>query len=392
VISKLNDGIAHVDGEPGLDDLVERLVTENALWGVTDPTDAATNAAVHVVIVPTLVDEQNTPDLSIIEAAIESIAEGLSRGDLVIVESTVPPRTCLTKLKPILETSGLDVGEFGMAFCPERTSSGRALEDITGAYPKIVGGIDEESTAVATAIYSEITTNDVLQAPDITTAEAVKVFEGLYRDVNIALANELARYTDEVGIDVNKGIELANTQPFCEIHAPGPGVGGHCIPYYPYFMLHMFDTDGPLLQTARDVNDSMPAFTVNTLESELSDKGVRLSESTVLVLGLTYRPGIKETRASPSIPISEQLSTHGASVKLVDPLLDRADKFEGELVDLPEVYETDPDAAVVVTPHDEFEAIEWDRFDPMAIIDGRQSLELPVGDHRVYVIGSGRMQ
>src|SRR5699024_5220979 len=152
---------------------------------------------------------------SILDAVVEDIASGLSNGDLVIVECTVPPKTCRERIAPALEAgSDLTRDEFGVAFCPERTSSGRALEDIRGAYPKVVGGIDDASTAAAETIYGELNAKGVIAVADATTAEAVKLFEGVYRDVNIGLANELARFTDDLGIDVNEAIETANTQPF----------------------------------------------------------------------------------------------------------------------------------------------------------------------------------
>ncbi|MFD1640927.1 nucleotide sugar dehydrogenase [Halohasta litorea] len=390
VVGALERGESHVDGEPGLDDLIGELVADGAFRAVEDPSEAASDAAIHIIIVPTLIDENNEPDLSILRAVSESIGSELDEGDLVIVESTVPPQTSRNVVLPILKTqSGMSLGEFGLAFCPERTASGRALQDIRGAYPKIVGGVDTESTTAAQIIYEEINSSGVLPTSDITVSEAVKLFEGLYRDVNIALVNELARFTDELGIDVNEAIEMANTSPYVDLHAPGPGVGGHCIPYYPHFLIHPFDTEAPLLGTAREINDGMPEFTVQKLHEEFEAEGRELDDATVLVLGLTYRPGVNEIRATPSLPIAEQLAEHGADVRLVDPVLDDFEAFTGTQVGLEEIYDCDPDAAVMVTPHEEFDDIEWERFDPLVVIDGRQSLDLAETVHRVYTIGSG---
>ena len=388
VVETVNAGRSHVKREPGLPELVAETVERGAFEATDDPAAAAADAAIHVVIVPTPITDEKEADLSILKSVAEEIAAGLDPGDLVVVECTVPPRTCEDLLEPLLEdAAGHD--EFGLAFCPERTSSGRALEDIRGAYPKVVGGTDDEATAAAELVYGEITQHDVLAVSDATTAEAVKVFEGLYRDVNIALANELATLTDELGIDVNEAIATANTQPFCEIHTPGPGVGGHCIPYYPYFVINGFETDSPLLETAREVNDSMPRFTVETLTRELDAEGYSPDETTVALLGLTYRPGVEETRATPAAPIAERLSTLGATVLGVDPMLDDADEFDLEKVSQNALYEREPDAIVLVTPHSEFDAIEWERFDPLVVVDGRQSLDLGDTAHRVYTIGSG---
>jgi UDP-N-acetyl-D-mannosaminuronic acid dehydrogenase len=394
VVATINNGDCHVKREPGLEDLVEDRVETGALEATSNPAEAARQASVHVVIVPTPITDAKEPDLSVLQAAVESIGAGLSAGDTVIIECTVPPGTTEGLVtETLVETSGLDRGEFGVAFCPERTSSGRALEDIRGAYPKVVGGLDEESTRVTELLYSEINDEGVIPVSDTTTAEAVKVFEGLYRDVNIGLANELGRLTDEIGIDVREAIEVANTQPFCEIHDPGPGVGGHCIPFYPYFIIDPFETETPLLETAREVNDSMPDFTVEKLREEFDAEGVDMAETSVLVLGLTYRPGVEEIRASPSLKIASELSKKEVDVYGVDPMLDSFDDFDLEPMSQSGMYDRSFDAVVLVTPHEEFADIRWDDIERddgrLIVIDGRDSLDLPSIDHRVYTIGSG---
>ena len=391
VVEDVSAGRCHVKGEPGLPALVEDVVDRGAFDATTDAASAAAGASHHVVIVPTLLTDDKRPDLSAVVDVVESVGRGLDPGDTVIVESTVPPRTCTDLVDPLLSwESGLDPDEYGLAFCPERTMSGRAVEDIRRSHPKVVGGADEESTRVAELVYGEITDNEVVPVADTTTAEAAKLFEGLYRDVNIALANELATFADELGIDVTAAIETANTQPFCDIHTPGPGVGGHCIPYYPHFLIDRFRTDAPLLRTARAVNDEMPAFVVRTLASELSAAGKPLRGSTVLVLGLTYRPGVEETRATPARPIAAGLAAHGAEVLAVDPILESAEGFEAELVDLESVYDRDVDAAVLVTPHDAFEDVDWRRFtEPLVVVDAWRTLDLAGTDHDVTAIGVG---
>lgn len=394
VVETINDGGCHVKREPGLDDLVADLVAKGAFEATSDPVEAAKEAAVHVIIVPTPITDDNEPDLSILQAAVASIGAGLSAGDTVIVECTVPPRTTEGLVtETLLETSDLNRDEFGVAFCPERTSSGRALEDIRGAYPKVVGGVDKESTRVAEVIYGEINDEGVIPVSDATTAEAVKVFEGLYRDVNIGLANELGRLTDEMGIDVREAIEVANTQPFCDIHDPGPGVGGHCIPFYPYFIIDPFDTETPLLEIAREANDSMPAFTVRKLREEFDAEGVEIADTSVLLLGLTYRPGVEEIRASPSLAIAEELSATGADVYGVDPMLEDFGAFDLKPVSQSAMYERNVDAVVLVTPHEEFDGVQWDRLQrdggQLIVIDGRDAYDLTETDHRVYTIGSG---
>jgi UDP-N-acetyl-D-mannosaminuronic acid dehydrogenase len=390
VVESINAGECHVKREPGLPELVSDVVDRGALRAVSSPERAARASSIHVVIVPTPLTDDRAPDLSILRNVMAAIGSGLDEGDLVIVECTVPPRTCEDVLLALLEReSGLARGEFGLAFCPERTASGRALADIRGAYPKVVGGVDEASTDAARIVYEELVDNEVIAVSDAATAEAVKVFEGLYRDVNIALANQLARYTDELGIDVREAIDVANTQPFCDIHDPGPGVGGHCIPYYPYFLIEPFETDATLLETAREVNDAMPSFTVRKVEEELAATGADLADATVLVLGLTYRPGVEEIRATPALPITRQLAGAGAEVLAIDPMLEDVSDFPVEAVSMAQAYDRELDAAVVVTPHEEFESFDWSAFEDLVIVDGRGSLSGADLDHRVYTLGSG---
>jgi UDP-N-acetyl-D-mannosaminuronic acid dehydrogenase len=402
VVEAVNAGRSHVEREPGLQDLVADLTSRGALSATTDGVEAARDASIHVVIVPTLVDDNNEPDLSAVTSVVSDVASGLSPGDLVVVESTLPPRTSRDVLRPLLEDrSTVASEEFGLAFCPERTASGRALGDIRGAHPKVVGGDDDESTRVAELVYNEIVDNDVIPVSDTTTAEAVKVFEGLYRDANIALANELAKFTDELDIDVREAIDAANTQPFCDLHTPGPGVGGHCIPYYPYFVLNWLHGDAPLVATARRVNDGMPGFVVDTVSEGLAAAheaeeqndvyaadGGAVEDATVAVLGLTYRAGVQETRASPGVDICEDLDNRGAEVLAADPLVD-AEGVPAEHVELDELADRDLDAAVLATAHAEFDTVDWTTFDPMVVVDGHDALHLSGTDHRVYTVGRG---
>jgi UDP-N-acetyl-D-mannosaminuronic acid dehydrogenase len=397
VVATVQNGGCHVKREPGLDSLVADVVDDGSLRATTEPRDAAREASVHVVIVPTPITDEKEPDLAILETVIGDIATGLNKGDLVLIECTVPPQTTEKRVfERLTKESGLERGEFGVAFCPERTSSGRALKDIRGAYPKVVGGVDEESARAARVIYDTINSEGVLTVSDATTAEAVKLFEGLYRDVNIALANELAKFTDELGIDVREAIETANTQPFCHIHDPGPGVGGHCIPYYPYFLIKPFETPSPLLSTAREVNDSMPLFTVSKVNEGLESQGIAIEDSKVVVLGLTYRPGVEEIRASPSIRITHELTDLGAEVYAVDPLLDTFDAFDAQPVDQEELYDLGADAVVLVTPHEEFETIQWEKLDtdtdgPSVLIDGRATLDHLQLESWTYTIGRSHL-
>ncbi|WP_017343082.1 nucleotide sugar dehydrogenase [Halorubrum sp. T3] len=396
-VAALNDGANPFDHEPGVSSLLSNAVADGRFVATTDGEAAASAARVHVIVVPTVIDGDDDPDLAALEAAAETVRAGLDPGDAVFVESTVPPGTCADVIGPILTAGDREPGEFGLAHTPERTASGRALEDIRGSYPKIVGGVDAESARVAEFVYDELTDNEVIRTSDARTAECVKLFEGVYRDVNIALANELATLTDEFGVDVVETIEAANTQPFCDILTPGAGVGGHCIPYYPYFLLDGIDDRAALIRTARDVNERMPGFVVETLVDQLEATG-SVDGATVALFGVAYRAGVPETRASPAIDIAHRLDRLGATVLAVDPILDALPEMPGEHVPLDEIAARDVDAAVLVTAHNEFDDFDWTAFERtgpdgertgIPVVDGRQALDLSATAHDVYTVGRG---
>lgn len=318
-------GRSHVAGEPGVAEAVAELHAKGRLDATSDLLDAARRADVHVVIVPTLLREpEKTPDLSAIENVYRALAKGVTKGDLVLQESTTPPGTTAGLIRRILEEgSGLVAGrDFGLAFCPERTLSGRALSDILRGHPKVIGGIDPGSTDAARGFYEVLDEKGVVAVSSPTAAEAVKAFEGVYRDVNIALANELFLACESWNIDWREVFDTANTQPYSHLHRPGAGVGGHCIPVYPWFVVAAApDVPMPLTRLARDVNDGMAAVWVERVKGAL---GGTLAGRRVLVVGLTYRAGVAEVRYSPALSIAQLLKDAGADVRGQDPLVDHA--------------------------------------------------------------------
>ncbi len=359
-VALINQGKNPVIEEPGITLLLPKLVRAKQLRAQSNGTQAAQQARVLVIIVPTLISAHKLPNLTMILQAARTIGRGLQKGSLVILESTAPPGTTSGILKNTLEqTSGLHAGpDFSLAFCPERTNSGTALADIQGRLnPKVVGGIDQKSLALASALYKVINRRGVVPVANCTVAEMVKISEMVYRDVKIAYANSLALISQELKINAAEVIQAANTDAGCEILNPGPGVGGHCIPVYPYFIFSTVQRGTALLKAAREVNENMPKVTAQLIASALKAQGKTLKESKILLLGITYRGNVKEIRFSPALSLHKILSPKALKVFVYDPLftpqettalgLQYKNSFQGM------------DCLVICAEHREFAHLPW---------------------------------
>ena len=318
VVDAINAGRSHVEEEPGLAPLVERVREEGRLRATSDGEAAAREADVVVLIVPVMLDEARRPDYRYMDPAVAGIARGIHAGSTVIFETTLPIGVTRTRFAPVLErTSALEAErDLFVAFSPERLFSGAVLANLA-TYPKLVGGVGPASTDRAARFYASVLDAEVVAMSSAEAAEFSKLADTTYRDVNIALANELAAAADAHGIDVQEVIAAANSQPYSHIHQPGIGVGGHCIPVYPHLLL----AGAPglrIVEAAREVNDGQVDRAVATLETLLHGLG----GAPVLVLGLTYRERVKELAYSRALPLIEHLRAAGAEVAAFDPLLD----------------------------------------------------------------------
>ncbi|HEX6128406.1 MAG TPA: nucleotide sugar dehydrogenase, partial [Candidatus Limnocylindria bacterium] len=292
IVDAINGGTSPHDDEPALAERVPRLVAEGLLRATTDDAAGVRQAEAVVVIVPVVVDQDREIDFGPIDAATHEIARGLQAGTLVIYETTLPVATTRDRFGPMLaQGSGLAMDlDFFLAFSPERVLVGRVLLDLQ-RYPKIVGGTSQESTRRAVAFYESVLEpgTEVRAVANAETAEMTKLAETTYRDVNIALANEYARYAARRGIDVIEVIEAANSQPYSHIHQPGVGVGGHCIPVYPHFLFNA-DPELQLPPLARRINEGMGRWTVDLVRDRIGP----LEGAPVLVLGIAYRADVRE--------------------------------------------------------------------------------------------------
>jgi UDP-N-acetyl-D-glucosamine dehydrogenase len=374
IVDAINRGLSPHDDEPALVEGVPELFAAGRLRATTDDADGVRQAEVVVVIVPVVVDEARAIDFTAIDAATREVAAGLQPGTLVVYETTLPVGTTRDRFGPMLAAgSGLTLDrDLFLAFSPERVLVGRVLLDLR-RYPKIVGGTSDESTRRAVQFYRAALDEgtEVRAVANAETAEMTKLAETTYRDVNIALANEYARYAAKRGIDVVEVIEAANSQPYSHIHAPGVGVGGHCIPVYPHFLFND-EPDLRIPPLARRINEEMAAWTVELLRSRIGPiEGVP-----VLVLGIAYRADVREDAFSSAFRLRDELTTAGATVYGHDPYFD-ADHLRGLGFEPYDLAEPAPvRAAIVQAGHAMYRDLDLGAIPGMElVVDGRNVLD-----------------
>lgn len=396
VVDAINGLTREYPLEAGLSEALRSAVDERRLRATTEYAEAIPGAEVVVVVVPLIVDHiTSQPDFTWMDAATRGIAQHLSAGALVSYETTLPVGTTRGRWKPMLEAgSGLVSGaDFHVAFSPERVLTGRVFADLR-RYPKLVGALTSEGARRARGFYEAVLqfderpelprANGVWDLGSAEAAELAKLAETTYRDVNIGLANQFAVFAGDHGIDVHRVIEACNSQVFSHIHKPGIAVGGHCIPVYPRLYLST-DPDADIVRAARDYNETMPRRLVDRAEQLLGS----LLGMTAVVLGVSYRSGVKETAFSGVFPTVATLADRGATVSVHDPLY--SDDELRTLGFTPHRLGDPVDVAVVHTDHDAYRAVVPDDFPGVRLlVDGRNCTDAAawMGVPRI-VIGEG---
>ena len=309
IVNGLNKGKVHLF-EPGLRDLVQDALETGNL--VVCPQPELADA--FIIAVPTPFKEGKKADLDYVISAAESIVPHLRKGNLVILESTSPPRTTVDVVAPILEQSGLKAGsDFHLAYSPERVLPGQILRELV-ENARVIGGVDQASSEAGRELYSFFVKGEIILT-DATTAEMVKLMENTYRDINIAAANEFARLADRFQVDIWEAISLANRHPRVKVLNPGPGVGGHCISVDPWFFVEAAPDIARLIRTAREVNDSQPEYVVDFIRRKLG----HLEGKRITALGLAYKADVDDLRESPAIEVVRHLRKAGAQVTVYEP-------------------------------------------------------------------------
>ncbi|MDI9619494.1 MAG: nucleotide sugar dehydrogenase [Candidatus Nezhaarchaeota archaeon] len=322
LVSMVNLGVGFED-EAGLNDEVKKWVSSGKLRAHTG-FEVLKECDVVFIVVPTKAVNRRA-DYSTLYSACKDIGSYLKRGMLTVLCSTVGPLVTERIVKGVLEErSGLRAEvDFGLAYSPIRATSGRVLRDLR-SYPRIVAGLSVRSLEAASTIIGQTTSGGVVKVSSVRVAEVAKLAENVYRDVNIALANEIALICEKLGVDYNEVAHAANTQPFCHLHVPGLGVGGHCIPHNPYFLVDYAiseDLKPSLIVTARNVNDAMPRHTLKLIIDGLNECGKDIRGSHIAILGAAFKPDSADPRYSPVKGLFEDLRMMGAKVKVYDPLV-----------------------------------------------------------------------
>lgn len=354
VCEKLSKGQVHLH-EEGLQELYQTVLDKGLFTARTEPI----TADIHLIAVPTPINVDKTADLKYVISASESIATVVKAGDAVVLISTSPPRTCLDVIAPIIEKkTGLShFSDYDLAHCPERVLPGRILIELV-ENDRIVGGTTEKATQRIAEMYRAFVKGKI-HTTDSVTAEMVKLMENTFRDVNIALANEINSICEVVGINSREAIKLANHHPRVNIHQPGIGVGGHCIPIDPWFLIEAAPDVTPLLKTARKINDSRPHQVTDRVLEFLNSK----EDAKLAIFGLAFKPNVDDMRESPAIEVAELVakSLPNMEILVVEPFTSSIPRALSGYSNLKLVSQeealSEANVAVCLVPHDQFKAL-----------------------------------
>jgi len=370
-INKINSGKS-----PIKEDFLEINLPKVNIHATTD-SKIIKKCDISIVCVPTPIDEKKLPDLAPVRGAVEDIIKNFKKGQLVIIESTINPGVCEEIIEPMFEAAGKIVNkDYYLAHCPERINPGDPKWNVTNIN-RVVGAFDKKGLQRAADFYENIVDGQIMQMSSIREAEAVKIVENSFRDINIAFVNELAKSFDRLGIDVVEAIKGAATKPFSFMaHWPSCGVGGHCIPVDPYYLIERAKLSGfdhEFMKIARKVNLSMPEYTIELLQDALNEVKMPLNGTTVGVLGLSYKANVSDLRESPVKELVKLLKENKANVLVFDPYV----LNKSTVKSLGELFKKS-DAILLATDHNEFKKINSEDLKKNGIkvvIDGKNCLD-----------------
>lgn len=365
LVQMINSEVYPLKDEPGFDKIFENVMANKNLSATTNISEAIPNSNFIVLSLPTPMDKNNVPDYTALLSVGKELSKLLNPGSVVVIESTIEPGFVENELISILEKNGkmLKAGkDFSIATCPETANPGEILSDFK-KLPRLVGAIDERTANIVSEIYHYVFGVDIVKMPDCKTANAAKLTANVFRDINIAFVNELAVLFENLGIDILKVLEACDKKYNFQVHYPGAGVGGPCLPVNSYQILNSargMENNGMLriIRAARETNESMPYHVVELLSDALNEVGKSIKGSTIAILGVSYKPNVRDIQLTPAEAIIKRLDQLQAKIKIYDPHFKSSEVFSHKTEnDLIETV-SNADAAIIVTAHDEFKNIE----------------------------------
>ena len=398
LVRTINSGVFPLKDEPGYEEIFNDVIKNKMFSVTTKIEDAVPNSDLVLLSLPTPMDENNVPDYSALRSAASQLSNVLSPNSLVIVESTIEPGFIEDEMVSIISKSGrLKIEEnFFIGVCPENANPGEILHDFTNL-PRLVAGINNDVTKIIKMIYNFVFSVELVEMPNCKTASAVKLTTNVFRDINIAFVSELSLMFEKLGIDTIKVLEAAKKKYNFQVHYPGSGVGGPCLPINSYQLLNTARRTGTklsIIESGRKINEKMPDHTVELTSDAFKECNKSIQNSEILILGVSYKPNVKDIQLSPAEHIIEKFQSLGANVHVYDPNFSSGEVFGINVED--NIYDILPkmDAAVIVTGHDDFKKIDISSFAKMKtpiLIDTRGIIEPQSAKHHNIIFrGLGR--
>ena len=398
LVQNINSGKFPLMDEPGYEKIFNDVINEKKFSATTNIDEAVPNSDLILLSLPTPMNENNIPDYSALRIVASKLSNILSPNSLVIVESTIEPGFIEDEMVSIISESGrLEIGKnFFIGVCPENANPGEILHDFTNL-PRLVGGINHNITKIIKAIYNFVFSVELVEMPNCKTANAVKLTTNVFRDVNIAFVSELSLVFEKLGIDTNKVLEAAKKKYNFQVHYPGAGVGGPCLPINSYQLLNTAKRLGSnlsIIESSRKINEKMPEHVIKLTADAFEECNKSIQNSSILILGISYKPNVKDIQLTPAKKIINKLQDLGAKIYIYDPYFKSEEVFGVRIEDNIESIIQNIDASIIVTAHDEFKKLEIPLFSKMRnpiLIDTRGIVDpLSAKETKLIFRGLGR--
>jgi len=368
LVNKIKNKKFPLKDEPGYQEIFEQVINNGKFSVTTKIEEVVPNSQIILLSLPTPMDKNNIPDYTALKTVAKQLRNLVSTGSIIIVESTIEPGFIENEFIKLVESEERQIKagkNIGVGVCPETANPGEIMKDFENL-PRLVAATDEKTSDIITEIYKHVFPVEIIKMPNCKTANAVKLTTNVFRDVNIAFVNELALFYDKLGIDIQIVLDAANKKYNFQIHYPGAGVGGPCLPVNSYQMLNSAkEVSNDLLKIvkiSREINESMPYYVVDLLKNAFNEVNKKLETSKILILGISYKPNVKDIQLSPAEIIISELKKLGADVKIFDPYYKSTTVYGIKTANNLEEIISSVDATILVTAHEEFRNIKPEYF------------------------------